>query len=239
MSLDPVLTATRWARQLPRDFARELAGALREGRPALVALRGRVALASSTIATKDAIKLYDQGDGPFAAGILIGQLEAQRTTPTLTAVWTGPESSAGHGRLTLAVVADLIAEAEGELLLVSYATYPGSDVRQALHAAVDRGVAVTLLLERAADNPHFQGLGDPFPGLHARRLIWPATARPGDAAMHAKMLVVDRRIALVGSANLTGHALERNLECGVLIRGGRIPSQLVDHVLTADGLQEA
>ncbi|WP_425454039.1 phospholipase D-like domain-containing protein [Nocardioides immobilis] len=39
--------------------------------------------------------------------------------------------------------------------------------------------------------------------------------------MHAKVLVVDRRTALVGSANLTGHALERNLECGLLVRGGR------------------
>ena len=238
MSLDPLLTATRWARQLPREFARELSSALCEGRPALVALRGRVALASSTVAVKDAIKLYDQGEGPFAAGILIGQLEAQLASPTVVPVWTGPESTAGQGRLTLAVVADLIAEAETELLLASYATYPGPDVRQALHAALDRGVDVTLLLERAVDNPNFHGQGDPFPGLPARRLSWPALARPGDAAMHAKLLVVDRRIALVGSANLTGHALERNLECGVLIRGGRVPGQLVDHVLTAQGLVE-
>ena len=239
MSLDPLLTAGRWARQLPREFARELSNALCEGRPALVALRGRVALASSTVAVKDAIKLYDQGDGPFAAGILIGQLEAQLASPTVVPVWTGPESTAGQSRLTLAVVADLIAEAKTELLLASYAAYPGPSVRQALHAAVDRGVDVTLLLERVVDNPNFHGQGDPFPGLQARRLSWPAPARPGDAAMHAKLLVVDRRIALVGSANLTGHALERNLECGVLIRGGRVPGQLVDHVLTAEGLVEA
>ena len=57
--------------------------------------------------------------------------------------------------------------------------------------------------------------------------------------MHAKILVVDRRIALVGSANLTGHALERNLECGVLIRGGPVPGQLVAHLLGADSLREA
>lgn len=239
MTLDPVRVATRWAQQLPREFARDLANALCEGRSALVALRGRVALASSTAAAKDAIRLYDQGDGPFAAGILIGQLEAQQSSPTVVPVWTGPESTAGQGRLTLAVVADLIAEAQSELLLVSYATYPGPDVVQALHEAVSRGVTVTLLLERSTDNPSFHGHGEPFAGLPARRLTWPAAARAGEASMHAKLLVVDRRIALVGSANLTGHALERNLECGVLIRGGRVPGQLVDHVVTAEGLVEA
>ncbi len=57
--------------------------------------------------------------------------------------------------------------------------------------------------------------------------------------MHAKVLVVDRRTALVGSANLTGYALERNLECGLLLRGGPVPSLLVDHLLSANGLEEA
>lgn len=238
MTVDPVITATRWSRQLPREFARTLAETLCQGRDALVGLRASVVLPTSSTAVKEAIRLHDQGDGPFAAGVLIGQLEAQASEPSVVPVWTGPESEAGRGRLTLPVVADLIAEATSELLLVSYATYPGPDVRDALQAAVDRGVAVTLLLERSEDNANFHGHGEPFPGLHARRLAWPAAARNRDAAMHAKVLVVDRSIALVGSANLTGHALERNLECGVLIRGSRVPGQLVDHILSADRIIE-
>ncbi len=55
--------------------------------------------------------------------------------------------------------------------------------------------------------------------------------------MHAKILVVDRRVALVGSANLTGYGLERNLECGLLVRGGPVPRLLVEHLLTARGLE--
>jgi cardiolipin synthase len=54
--------------------------------------------------------------------------------------------------------------------------------------------------------------------------------------MHAKLLVIDRMTALVGSANLAGYGLERNLECGVLIRGGPVPGLLADHVMTADEL---
>jgi phosphatidylserine/phosphatidylglycerophosphate/cardiolipin synthase-like enzyme len=55
--------------------------------------------------------------------------------------------------------------------------------------------------------------------------------------MHAKVLVVDRSVALVGSANLTGYGLERNLECGLLIRGGPVPAALAEHLLHVDDLQ--
>jgi phosphatidylserine/phosphatidylglycerophosphate/cardiolipin synthase-like enzyme len=205
----------------------------------LHALQAKVALPASSAAVRTGLALAEQGDAAFTAGVLTGSLAAATAQPQVTPVWTGPESDGGHGRLTLAVVADLMAEAEQELVLASYATVPGDGIRQALHEAVERGITVTLLLERPQDNAKFHGSGDPFPGLPARRLAWPAAARPPDASMHAKVLVVDRQTALVGSANLTGHALDRNLECGLLIRGGRVPTLLVDHLLSADGLQEA
>ncbi len=239
MTLDAVSVATRWAQQLPREFARDLAAALRTGPSALHALQAKVALPASSAAVRTGLALAKQGDAAFAAGLLTGQLDAAAARPHVTPVWTGPQSDAGHGRLTLAVVADLIAEAQQELVLASYAAVPSDSIKHALHDAADRGVAVTLLLERPRDNPKFHGHCDPFPGLSARRLTWPASARPSGASMHAKVLVVDCRTALVGSANLTGHALERNLECGLLIRGGKVPTMLVDHLLSAGGLQEA
>ncbi len=239
MTLDLVDVASRWAQELPREFARDLAAALRQGPSALHALQAQVALPVSSAAVRTGLRLAEEGDAAFAAGVLTGQLDAASARPQVTPVWTGPESEVGRGRLTLAVVADLMDEAEHELLLASFATVPGLNVRRALEAAVDRGVSLTLLLERPEDNPRFHGHGDPFSGLPARRLVWPAHARPPEAAMHAKLLVVDRRTALVGSANLTGHALERNLECGLLIRGGPVPERLAEHLLAADGLREA
>lgn len=237
MTLDPVAVANRWAQQLPVEFAHHLATALRAGTSALHALQTQVALPTSTAAVRTGLKLVKQGDGPYAAGVLTGQLNAAAAQPQVTPVWTGPVSDAGHSRLTLAVVSDLIDEAEHELVLASYATVPGDNIRHALQAAVERDVSVTLLLERPQDNPKFRGHADPFPDLPALRLAWPVATRPFGAAMHAKVLVVDRRTALVGSANLTGHALERNLECGLLIRGGAVPSLLVEHLLAAEGLQ--
>jgi phosphatidylserine/phosphatidylglycerophosphate/cardiolipin synthase-like enzyme len=55
--------------------------------------------------------------------------------------------------------------------------------------------------------------------------------------MHVKAVVVDGRVALVTSANLTGHALERNMELGLVVRGGAAPKRLADHfqALTAAG----
>jgi phosphatidylserine/phosphatidylglycerophosphate/cardiolipin synthase-like enzyme len=138
--------------------------------------------------------------------------------------------------LTLAVLADLIGEASEEIILVSYATLPPIQVRSALSQAANRGVHVTTLLERHADNPNFIAHSDPLPELDARRLCWPANQRPTGASMHAKVLVIDRRTALVTSANLTGYGLERNLECGLLIRGGTVPASIALHLITLQGI---
>jgi cardiolipin synthase len=58
------------------------------------------------------------------------------------------------------------------------------------------------------------------------------------AALHAKVIVVDDQVALVGSANLTSRAMESNLECGILIRSGPQPRAIRDHItgLYAAGL---
>lgn len=232
----PDIKAREWARDLPRDLARTLAHALEAGPEALKALRATVALPTSQKAVDEALKYAKLGRGPFLGGLLLGRLDAIAEQPTLTPVWTGPESAAAPTRLTVAVVADLIDSATSEIILASYATHPSAGVQASLQRAVDHQVDVTLLLERPADNPKFGGLNDPFPGLKARRLCWPASERPAGASMHAKILVVDRSVALIGSANLTGMAMLDNLECGLLVRGGRIPGQMARHILEAAGL---
>ena len=51
-----------------------------------------------------------------------------------------------------------------------------------------------------------------------------------DGKVHAKVVVVDGARAFITSANLTGHALEKNIEAGVLINGGAVPRTLSDHL---------
>ena len=48
--------------------------------------------------------------------------------------------------------------------------------------------------------------------------------------VHAKVAVCDETICFISSANLTGHAMEKNMEAGVLIRGGSVPIKLQNHL---------
>ena len=49
-------------------------------------------------------------------------------------------------------------------------------------------------------------------------------------SVHAKCAVADDRIAFLTSANLSEAAMERNMELGVLVRGGHLPEELHRHL---------
>jgi cardiolipin synthase len=79
----------------------------------------------------------------------------------------------------------------------------------------------------------------------AKLLQWPSERRPRDeqghaGLMHVKAAVADSRIAFLSSANLTEAALERNMELGILLRGGHLPAaidRLIDALLELGELQ--
>ena len=54
----------------------------------------------------------------------------------------------------------------------------------------------------------------------------------GQRGTHAKVAVADGRMCFVTSANLTGYAMEKNMEAGVLVTGGGIPERLHAHLLS-------
>ncbi|MCX4826844.1 DISARM system phospholipase D-like protein DrmC [Streptomyces sp. NBC_01142] len=219
------------------------------GRRGLRALEAQVAGIAVRAACRR-LRSYLPGDteGPYAAGLLLGAAQARRRQLVghrVDVVWTGPASSIQTSRLTSAVVGELVDSAKREILLVSYASYPPKSLSTALTAAAARGVEVTLLLEQQADNPKFQGRTGFF-DLPATRLSWPVQYRESGASLHAKIIVVDRQTALIGSANLTSYAFEKNLECGILLRDPAHASAIARHldslretgILTASGGQQ-
>lgn len=225
--------AARLSATLPAADVRRLAEATANGRIAVQSLRAEVAGPHLRAACATLLALEPWPGGELLAGALIGALHRNSSErEALDVVWTGPDSEVGTSRLTSAVVVDLISSARRDVLLVGYAVHSEPSVAAALTRAVDDGVAVTLLLERAADNPSFRGLRTAFPELPAARWFWPAAARPAGASLHAKVLVVDGEAALIGSANVTGAALEHNLECGLLLRGGPHPRAVRDHIVS-------
>jgi phosphatidylserine/phosphatidylglycerophosphate/cardiolipin synthase-like enzyme len=48
--------------------------------------------------------------------------------------------------------------------------------------------------------------------------------------MHAKLTVDDRHVLFVSSANLTQSGVTKNIEAGLLVRGGPAPVRAAEHI---------
>ena len=113
--------------------------------------------------------------------------------------------------------------------------YDVASIVAALANAADRGVALSMLLE--SSDRHGGGVSidsiarmrEALPSAHV--YFW---NEKGDefagGKVHAKAAVCDEEFCFISSANLTGHAMERNMEVGVLIRGGTVPRRLHRHL---------
>lgn len=157
---------------------------------------------------------------------------AEQASESVEPVVTGPSSGYVPVRHTRAVMLELITKAKRELILVSYAAYRVVELVAALNAALDRGVVVRFILETAeasAGMLKFDG-AQAFASLeNAEFYVWPGENRVPGALLHAKVVVADGMRAFVTSANLTGNAMDSNLEVGIVISGGEVPVRLAEH----------
>lgn len=150
-------------------------------------------------------------------------------------VWTGPTTPFVSARRTEQALLQVINSAENSLFITSFVAYDVSTIVEALNAANDRGVVVSMLLELSKDHGGsitFDAIGKMRTLVPTARLYaWRDKSDPfSDGRVHAKVAVADGRMCFITSANLTGHAMEKNMEAGVLISGGMIPKLLEDHL---------
>jgi cardiolipin synthase len=176
--------------------------------------------------------------GDLVAGMLMGAAHARERTQrdcAVELVWTGPMTPFVAPRRTEQVLLDVIQKATKELFIVSFVAYDIPSVIAAINEAVIRGVEVGILVEASVT----QGgslLVNPVATMKsavpsAKLYVWTDRPHPfTNGRVHAKVAVADDAIAFLTSANLTGHALEKNMEAGVLVVGGHIPSRLRDHL---------
>ena len=179
-----------------------------------------------------------QASGDEVAGMLLGASEARLRVERelgVELVWTGPTTRFVPTRRTEQVLLDLIASATKDFFLVSFVAYDVPSVVNALNDASSRGVRLQMLLE--ASMSHGGSLNyDPAATMRMRvpsaeYFTWKDKPEPFvDGKVHAKVVVVDGARAFITSANLTGHALEKNMEAGVLINGGPVPQTLSAHL---------
>ena len=174
-------------------------------------------------------------------GMLLGAsrgIEYAASLQKIELIWTGPSSQFVPTRRTEQALLELINAAIHKLFITSFVAYKVDSLMAALKACIAKGVTVSVLLEESqleGGTLTFDSLAllkKELPG--ARFYSWsPSVGEFVGGKVHAKVAVADGNIAFISSANLTGHAMEKNMEAGVLMQGGDLPTQLQDHL---DGL---
>ena len=177
-------------------------------------------------------------------------LAAKRSRQTTELVWTGPSTPVVPVRRTEQVLSDLIRCAERRLTMTSFGIFQVPRLVEELERSLERGVALRIVLgdreshsTQEIDRQRHQ-LGRVV-AAQATLLQWPPERRARDeqghaGLMHVKAAVADAKVAFLTSANLTEAALERNMELGVLIRGGVLPvaiDRLFDALVESGELQ--
>ena len=117
---------------------------------------------------------------------------------------------------------ELLSSAEQEILLTVYSMTPGTGrVWEAIEKALATGIRCTLVANRI-DEQHpdirsmLLGLADRYPEVLRIYNFIGADSRD---ALHAKLVIVDRKVSLVGSANLTFHGMVSAHELAIVVRG--------------------
>lgn len=209
--------------------AGSIAAALRQQRlPHLAAQRAfAVNRAEVRMLLGDLVK--EAGSAELAAAVLDG-IAAVPRRPGPEPVWTAPTVPGLGGRTTLAV-AELINRATATVYAATYSAGAGSDYVQALAHAIDRGVAVTVIVDRGMQEKN----GGLIPKALTGARVWayaPESVGEYVPLQHAKLVVVDRTAALVTSANFSNAAAKLNLECGLLSHDAEVAENLVQQMET-------
>lgn len=155
-------------------------------------------------------------------------------------VWTGPQATNSNMRRIDEALIEMISIAQHEIIVVSFAVYKAIHIMNALKDALNRGVSVSLYLETARSSGGKMSF-DTIASLqdtirHRSKIyIWPLGNRVMSddgsyGALHAKLACVDRRHLLISSANITGHAMELNMEFGVLINDLELGKKVSKHL---------
>jgi putative cardiolipin synthase len=143
-----------------------------------------------------------------------------------------------------------LASARDELVLISAYVIPDEELITMLEAAVRRGVRVVIVTNSVQSNNHMlahvayrkyrkrlleAGIElfelRPDAAILAEQSVPPV--EPGFVGLHSKAAVVDRRVALVGTANIDPRALDINTESAIFIEGDALANELRALILEA------
>lgn len=238
---------------LPETALRALAQGLRSGSLSTESSAARLAGVLG-ISQTEAVSFVEMSRGSTdEAGLALAceaALEARRASAAselsklVELVLSGPLVEGVEMRDTAAVFASLIREAREEVLVTSfvagYARELLAPLADFLDADPSRSATIILNFQRGSDTTITSDLAARLAGEFWTKQ-WPRGARrpllfydprglemerESRAAMHAKVVVIDRRKAFVTSANLTARAQSGNIEIGVLVDHAALASRI-------------
>jgi hypothetical protein len=162
-------------------------------------------------------------------------------------VLSGPEVPGVPTADTAATLQTLIENVETEILLVGYTVHNGKRLFKRLAERMESAPALRVVFcLDIARKPADTSLASEIVRRFAREFVtkhWPGSRLPEvfydpralaktweeRASLHAKCVIVDRRTAIVTSANFTEAAQRKNIEAGVLIRYEPFVTRLVNY----------
>ncbi|MEM0128971.1 MAG: phospholipase D family protein [Thermoplasmata archaeon] len=129
------------------------------------------------------------------------------------------EALLGRGHRSIdGVMGELMENAQSELAVATY-LLTSSDVLGGIVRTAQRGIRVTLVLNDFGGQPtHVRDQLRELAAAHRSVNLYDF-AGTGRGLLHAKAMVSDRYEGIVGSANLTAPAMDRNHEIGMYVRG--------------------
>ena len=163
----------------------------------------------------------------------------ERHKQKIELTWTGPHSPHVSLRRTDQALIELINEAQKRILIVSFAVYKAHNILSALEKAANRGAEITIVLESPEVSEGkiaystISALGASL-REKSKIFIWPYAKRPTTpdgkiGSLHAKIGVADGSHLYLSSANLTDYAMNINMEMGILVHGGELPTCIEQH----------
>jgi phosphatidylserine/phosphatidylglycerophosphate/cardiolipin synthase-like enzyme len=215
-----------------------LGTSLKAGQPLAMALAGvhpRKARKTRTVVDQ----LLQSMDKKTVGVALLAMSNAAKTaTSEIEVVWSGPTPHGALGRTTWAVLDEVVQNAHEYIYAATYSAGHGAPAIKALRGALNRGLAVTCLVDVHNRPEAVAILKSELPG--ARLLGLSAQDNQNSPLMHAKFIVVDGHSTFLSSANFSNLAVEKSLEVGLLVQNSFVADQFKRRVeeLLSSGMVE-
>ena len=244
VSQELVAALTEARRRIPADVWRQLSVHLAAcaGSPEPLSIQHATAILlnrdAAWILSKAFLERAAATWAEIAAAMVAVDYLVGDSSPLTEIIWTGPANSRFPVRRVDQVLYDLISAAKRRIVLVTFAAHRVRHLCAHLTQAVERGVELKLIVESEDESEGqltidaiaaFKGV----PTTRTRLYYWPLAKRERNVAgrpgkLHVKCAVVDD-VALVGSANLTDDAFNRNMELGMLVREPSTVAAIAGH----------